>query len=109
MYDDNIILTNGFIKSITSVYSYEIDGEAYLGCPIYAKTYFKNTNSDSHAIMYGYEVYANNSLLYTNYSTTEDLQILVKLNKTLTSFKIVTFAIGSTGIKYFSKYTNVNV
>ena len=109
LYDDNIILTNGFIKSITSVYSYEIDGEAYLGCPIYAKTYFKNTNTDSHTIMYGYEVYTNNSLLYTNYSTTEDLQILVKLNKTLTSFKIVTFAIGSTGIKYFSKYTNVNV
>ncbi len=109
LYDDNIILTNGFIKSITSVYSYEIDGEAYLGCPIYAKTYFKNTNSDSHAIMYGYEVYENNSLLYTNYSTTEDLQILVKLNKTLTAFKIVTFAIGNTGIKYFSKYTNVNV
>lgn len=109
LYDDNIILTNGFIKSVTSVYSYEIDGEAYLGCPIYAKTYFKNTNSDSHAIMYGYEVYENNSLLYTNYSTTEDLQILVKLNKNLTSFKIVTFAIGSTGIKYFSKYTNVSV
>ena len=109
LYDDNIILTNGFIESVTSVYSYEIEGEAYLGCPLYAKTYFKNTNSDSHAIMYGYEVYENNSLLYTNYSTTEDLQILVKLNKTLTSFKIVTFAIGSTGIKYFSKYTNVNV
>lgn len=109
LYDDNIILTNGFIKSVTSVYSYEIDGEAYLGCPIYAKTYFKNTNSDSHAIMYGYEVYENNSLLYTNYSTEEDLQILIKLNKTLTSFKIVVFAIGSTGIKYFSKYTNVNV
>lgn len=109
LYDDNIILTNGFIKSVTSLYSYEIDGEAYLGCPIYAKTYFKNTNTDSHAIMYGYEVYENNALLYTNYSTTEDLQILVKLNRTLKSFKIVVFAIGSTGIKYFSKYTNVNV
>lgn len=122
--DNNIIIQYDFLKPIDELNQY-VNNEniTLLGIELNANNYFYNTELEDY--IYGYELYLDNQLIQTNYTSSKNeiLQCIISFD-TLQhkiadteedtelytgEYYIVVWASKINGIKYYSKFSKINI
>jgi len=108
LYDGNIILENGFLKSLDEIHILnDKNYNFYVGTYLHASDYFYNTDILDDYI-YGYDIMDDDKdIMMQNYTTNDTLDMFIPVGIGTSSRYVLLWAASCHGIKYYSQLMHV--